>query len=209
MHSATIIGNLGGNAELRNENGKSFVTFRVADTQRSVDAEGVVHESTSWVSCLLNGENKGLLPYLIKGQKVCVIGDATVRTYHSKTQHALVAGVNLFVRQIELIGAKPDNVPGFLFDNQGREVRVGKYYYAAEVRDTTLFDKSNKEYTVDAQGWVTPSTANAGTETDTATVQKEDVQVFDGQGYETVEDAAEASAQSVTEPAKKSNSKSK
>lgn len=209
MHSATIIGNLGANAELRNENGKSFVTFRVADTQRSVNAEGVIHESTSWVSCLLNGENKGLLPYLIKGQKVCVIGDATVRTYHSKTQRALVAGVNLFVRQIELIGAKPDDVPGFLFDNQGREVRVGKYYYAAEVRNTTLFDRSNNEYQVDAQGWVTPSTANAGTETDTATVQKEEIQVFDGQGYETVEDAAEASLQSVKNLQKKSKSKSK
>lgn len=189
MHSAIIIGNLGGNAESRTENGKSFVTFRVADTQRTVDADGVVHESTSWVSCLLNGDAKGLLPYLVKGQKVCVIGDASVRTYHSKVQHSLVAGVNLFVRQIELIGSKPDTIPGYLFDEQGREVRVTKFFYAADFTSCSLFDKSGNEYVVDNMGWVCPANATATNDGNVAGGQPDEaVQVFDGQGYETVED---------------------
>ena len=156
MFTSIIIGNLGGDAEFHNDNGNQYVTFRVADTQRRTDENGQTHETTNWISCILNGDGGRLLQYLTKGQKVCVIGETTLNTFHSKVQRALIAGARIFVRQIELVGAKPDAVPGYLFREDGTQVNVGKYYFAADVAaqdSCTLFDRSGQQYQLQ-KGWV-------------------------------------------------------
>ena len=56
MLQSTLIGHLGADAECKNANGKEFVTFRVANTDRWTDDAGQVHESTTWVDCIINGK---------------------------------------------------------------------------------------------------------------------------------------------------------
>ena len=77
MIKVEIIGNLGADAQLLEKNGNKFVAFRVANTDKWVDkSTGQVIESTQWVSCTLNGDGGALLPYLKKGTKVFVRGNA-------------------------------------------------------------------------------------------------------------------------------------
>lgn len=154
MLTTIVIGNLGANAEFHSENGNEFVSFKVAHTNRYKGSDGQDKEETVWVSCVLNGRADKLLQYLTKGTKVCVIGDASVRTYHSKKMQRLVAGVNVFVRQIELIGARPDAVPPYLFDENGVQHDITKFFYCSDIRDQSLFDKDGSEYKVTKDGWV-------------------------------------------------------
>lgn len=156
MFTLNVIGNLGGDAEFHNENGNKFITFRVGHTDRRTDSQGNTHEEVIWVSCILNGDGGNLLQYLKKGQKVFVSGDGQLRTYHSKKMQRLIAGSNLFVRSIELIGAKPDSVPSVLFTADGLQVNVGKYFFAGVQKDNTLFDRHGVAYDVTPDGWVIP-----------------------------------------------------
>lgn len=155
MLQFTAIGNLGGNAELHQENGSSYVSFKVAHNESYTRADGTKVDNTLWVSCILNGEAKGLLPYLVKGQLVYVCGDGDVRTYHSEKQRQVVAGVNIRVRQIQLLGAKPDAVPTSLIDENGAIYQVQKFYNVGKDTPKTLHDRAGNIYSVDKQGWLT------------------------------------------------------
>lgn len=105
MIKLEIIGNLGADAEIKQYNGNKFVSFRVAHTDKWVDQQtGVISTQTTWVSCSLNGDGKGLTPYLKKGTKVFVRGTPNFVVYSSPKTHKMETGVNLFVRDIELCG---------------------------------------------------------------------------------------------------------
>lgn len=105
MIKMEIIGNLGADAQLQSVNGNTFVSFRIANTDVWTDkATGEIKKNTQWVSCSLNGNGGNLLPYLKKGIKVFVRGNAQIVVYSSPKTHQMEAGVNLFVREIELCG---------------------------------------------------------------------------------------------------------
>lgn len=105
MIKVEIIGNLGADAQLQLVNGNKFVSFRVANTDKWTDkTTGEITSSTQWISCSLNGEGGALLPYLKKGTKVFVRGNAQFIIYSSAKSHKMEVGVNLFVREIELCG---------------------------------------------------------------------------------------------------------
>lgn len=105
MIKVEIIGNLGADAQLQVLNGNKFVSFRVANTDKWTDkTTGEISTSTQWISCSLNGDGGALLPYLKKGSKVFVRGNAQFVIYSSAKSHKMEVGVNLFVREIELCG---------------------------------------------------------------------------------------------------------
>ena len=105
MIKVEIIGNLGADAQLQEKNGNKFVAFRVANTDKWVDkSTGQVIESTQWISCTLNGDGGALLPYLKRGTKVFVRGNAQFVIFSSAKTRQMEVGVNLFVREIELCG---------------------------------------------------------------------------------------------------------
>lgn len=158
MLQSIVIGNLGADVEFHSEQGSEFITFKVAHTDRYPDAQGNQIEETVWISCVMNGRAEKLRPYLVKGQKVCVIGDTSVRTYHSKKMQRLVAGVNLFVRSIELVGGRGDDVPRYLFTEDGVQHNVTKFYYCDTAKGKSLYDRSGVAYQVDKKGWITPVT---------------------------------------------------
>lgn len=163
MLQSILIGHLGGDAEVKASNGNKFTAFRVANTNKWVDADGQSHEETTWVDCILNGE-QAVTKYLKKGTLVYVQGSISLRVYSSQKEKRMKAGMTINVRNIELLGGKPDEVPSKLYTEDGQtEVAVGKFFYAPSVRrnDTQpekqlLVSSSGARYFANRDGWVTP-----------------------------------------------------
>lgn len=110
MIKVEVIGNLGADAQLQEKNGNRFVSFRVANTDKWTDkTTGQIIESTQWISCTLNGDGGALTPYLKKGSKVFIRGNAQFVIFSSAKTHQMEVGVNLFVREIELCGGQKEN----------------------------------------------------------------------------------------------------
>ena len=109
MIKMEIIGNLGADAQLQVYNGNKYVSFRIANTDSWTDrTTGEIKKSTQWVSCTLNGDGGNLLPYLKKGTKIFVRGNAQIVVYSSPKTRQMEAGINLFVREIELCGGSKE-----------------------------------------------------------------------------------------------------
>ena len=164
MLQFSVIGNLGADAEVKEANGKKFVSFNVAHTDVWTDDAGTKHESTMWVSCALNGEGGNLLPYLKRGTCVFAQGRGSVRVYSSPKARAMVAGLNLSVDRIELVGGKQDDVPRELVADGGALLRVYKAYYldpeefSHVPKDASLgavlMDHRGQQYQASPEGWV-------------------------------------------------------
>ena len=106
MLKLEIIGNLGADAELREANGKKYVSFRVAETRKFADKQtGEMVSSTTWASCSMDGDNTNLLPYLKKGQRVFVRGNMELKIFVSSRDGQRHAGVNVYVKELELCGS--------------------------------------------------------------------------------------------------------
>lgn len=162
MLQAFLIGHLGSDAEYKNENGKEFTTFRIANTDKWTDDAGQVHETTTWVDCIMNGK-PGVLPYLKKGQLVYVAGSVRLRVYSSAKDKCMKAGMTISVTRTELLGGKTDDVPSVLYTEDGQtEIKVGKYFYASEVvrqpdapENLILVSRSGERFVANREGWVT------------------------------------------------------
>lgn len=163
MLKLSIIGNLGADADVKNQDGRSYVSFRVAHSERRQQADGTTKETTLWVSCTINGDGGRLVSYLKKGTKVFVSGDADVRLYNSSKDKCLKAGLNCFVRDIELISTNVDDVPRELYDGQGVVHRVTKAYGVTGTENGTLYDRHGQAYQV-SRGWVVPQPNEAANE---------------------------------------------
>lgn len=160
MIKMQIIGNLGADAQVYSENGSKFVKLSIADTVHHKKADGTTEEKTTWVSATINGDGGELVQYLTKGTKVYASGDARVKTFHSEKQRALVAGIDLFIRDIQLISVNREDVPRDLYDIEGNAHAITKWYYSAEVRNQPLYSRNGEEFIVDTNGWVRPVQTN-------------------------------------------------
>lgn len=169
MLQAIIIGHLGADAEVKNSNGREFVTFRIANTDRWTDDAGTVHEQTTWVDCILSEKQK-VADYLKKGQQVYVSGNISLRVYSSAKDKCMKAGLTINVRQVQLLGGKQDDVPAKLYSEDGtQEVQVVKYYNAPQLvrgieePETLVAVSRNQErFNVDRNGWIKKATTNEG-----------------------------------------------
>lgn len=80
-----IVGNLGADAEIKDYNGNKFVSFRVAHSEKWVDRQtGAITTQTTWVSCSLNGDGKGLTEYLKKVLKFSFEEHQTLSNTHPR-----------------------------------------------------------------------------------------------------------------------------
>lgn len=162
MLQLTIIGHIGGDAEIKNSNGHEFTTFRVAHTERWTDASGMKMERTIWVDCIINGK-PNVFEYLKQGQMVYCVGTCSTRVYSSAKDKCMKAGLTINVRNVELLGSKKDDIPARLLDVETNTlVDVWKLYYAQSMRrDPTaaeykhLQDSRGTQYKVDRDGWIT------------------------------------------------------
>lgn len=158
MLTATIIGHLGADAESKSSNGKEFIVFRIANTERWKDDAGQVHESTTWVDCIMDGK-PNVFPFLKKGQMVFVSGSINLRVYSSAKERCMKAGMTINVRQLELLGGKNDDVPAVLYSEDGAmQFQVGKYFLAQAPNNgkpRVLVSRSGERFCQNEDGWVT------------------------------------------------------
>lgn len=160
LHS-TIIGHLGADAEFKNENGKEFVVFRIANTDKWTDDSGQRHENTTWVDCIMSGKPK-VFEYLKKGQQVYASGSISLRVYSSAKDKCMKAGLTINVKQIELLGGRADDVPSRLYSEDGtQEVVVNKLFHAPQMQrgenealGLVLVSKAGERYVADRLGFI-------------------------------------------------------
>lgn len=157
MLQATCIGHLGAEAESKSSNGKEFIVFRIANTERWKDNDGQVHENTTWVDCIMDGK-PNVFPFLKKGQMVFVSGSISLRVYSSAKERCMKAGITVNVRQLELLGGKSDDVPAVLYSEDGqKQFQIAKYFLAeapTEGKQRVLLSRSGERFCQNEDGWV-------------------------------------------------------
>lgn len=179
MLLGTLIGNLGGNAEIKAVDGREFVTFRVAHNETTKAADGTRVERVQWVDCTMScdGGRPAILPYLVAGTSVFIVGSLSTRVYSSAKDRCWKAGLTIRVQRIELLGGRTDVVPSRLYDADGVQHDVTKYYLVG-AKSCTLRDSRGNEYDVDKKGWVTAKPTNSDGTTDTTGKQQNEPEVW-------------------------------
>ena len=93
-------GFLGNDAEIKEFNGKRYISFNVAASDRHKDANGTVVSRTTWVSCLKLGDG-ALATYLKKGTQVFIRGDLSTKIFTNA--NGAQVGINCHVRELQLL----------------------------------------------------------------------------------------------------------
>lgn len=164
MLKAEIIGNLGADAEIKSGEGYSFVSMRIANTEKWKDENDQEHTETQWVDVNWSKTDSSLIPFLKSGVKVFVRGFVRTRVYSSAKDRKMKAGLTINALEIELCGGSSDVVPRqLIIPETGDIVDVAKYYQANV--DTKAWKKDDQGVLVDRQGnsyqmikggWVAP-----------------------------------------------------
>jgi single-stranded DNA-binding protein len=106
MLLTTLIGHLGRDAEVKTNqaSGKSLILFSVGVTTGK-DANG--NSVTTWVNVKASESMfKGVLPYLKKGQAVCVNGDGSLESWDKKDGTGKGFALAVWASKIQLVGSK-------------------------------------------------------------------------------------------------------
>lgn len=102
MAKIEIIGNIGADIKKVEANGTKFYTINVCDNRKVGD-----HEESMWYACNMNQVSENLQKYLVKGQQVFVRGVPRYRIFDSALHHCKMVAVDVFVNEIQLVGAAP------------------------------------------------------------------------------------------------------
>lgn len=154
MLIATLVGNVGADAQKKTADGRNFTTFRVAHNDDWTDQAGQRHSSTIWVDCIMNDHPK-VADFIKQGTMVAVTGTIKTRIYSSEKERCMKAGIQINVRNVELLGGSSDEVPRRLYDANGVQHDVKKAFYS-DVKKCTLMSQRGTHFNVDENGWITP-----------------------------------------------------
>lgn len=153
-----VIGALGADAAFSSSNGREFLTFNVAHNDSYTDSQGVKHDNVVWVSCIWHvSKDSAVVRWLKKGRLVYVSGRGSVRCYSSPKLRSFVAGCNLVVERLELVGSY-DSMPSVLYDG-GENVQVQRLHWCPSRKSCDLYDSDGVAYRVDDLGFVTETAA--------------------------------------------------
>ena len=113
LNKVMLIGNLGGDVEVRNtQSGQQVATLNVATSESWKDSSGAKQERTEWTRVVLWGRLAEIAgQYLQKGSPVYIEGSLVTRKYTDK------AGVEKYStevkgRELVLLGGKGGGNPG-------------------------------------------------------------------------------------------------
>lgn len=106
MLTINLIGNLGADAQVKESNGRKFLSFNVAHTEKFTQ-NGQPIARTQWVSVAMNHYSDKLLPYLVRGAKVYVYGKLNTNIWYDKNKMANVS-LNVMADNVELCGLKSE-----------------------------------------------------------------------------------------------------
>lgn len=164
MLKAELIGNLGADAVIKSGEGYSFVSMRVANTEKWKDESGAEHSETVWVDVTYSKTDSALIPFLKSGIKIFVRGYVRLRVYSSEKDRKMKCGMTISATEIELCGGSSDNVPRqLIIPETGDIVDVTKFYQAnvdtskwKKTDQGYLIDKTGNQYLLHKDGWVAP-----------------------------------------------------
>ena len=197
MLQVQLIGNVGADAVRKSGDGYEFVSFRVCHNERYTGQDGVAHESTMWVDCILDKDAK-VAEYLKAGTMVYVTGSLKLRVFSSEKDRCMKAGATIRVSRCELLSAKADPVPRRLVDADGAFHDVVKYYHT-DAAGTFMTSERGQKFAIDDNGWVMPI-EQAPQEVQIAAMQQE---AADAQNNETGSQQAPAGSAPAAKPASK------
>ena len=106
MLTINLIGNLGADAQIKESNGRKFLSFNVAITEKFTQ-QGQVISRTQWVSVAMNHYSDKLIPYLVRGAKVYVYGKLNTNIWYDRNKVANVS-LNVMADNVELCGLKSE-----------------------------------------------------------------------------------------------------
>lgn len=142
MIRLSVIGHLGHDALKKVINGKSVLSFSVAQNEQYKHLNGAVQERTTWINCSVWGR-ENLAPYLRKGTLVYVEGRPMFKGYTGREGEAL-AGVNMIVMELALLpgarGVLGTGIAGVAEGSEMEENEERMYEVADEV--TEVADKA-------------------------------------------------------------------
>lgn len=156
MLQAQVIGNVGADAVLKNSDGNEFYSFRVAHNNRYTKQNGSEVSETIWIDCILPKDSR-VAQFVKAGTLVFISGSVRLRVYSSEKDRCMKAGMTINVRQLELLSSKSDPVPSRLYDTNGVQHDVMKYFHT-DMQGGVLYSQSNGMFLVDDNGWVVPAT---------------------------------------------------
>ena len=115
MNKMMVIGNLGGDPEMRyTPSGQAVTSFRVATNYKYTTADGESRDETEWFTVSVWGRQAETCnQYLAKGRKVFVEGRLKSRTYETRDgQTRFVNEINATdVRFIDTAGSRGEGLP--------------------------------------------------------------------------------------------------
>lgn len=83
------------------------------------------------------------------------MGNVKLRVYSSEKDRCMKCGMTISVNRVELIGGRPDAVPSRLYDSNGVQHDVQKFFHT-DVANTTLMNMRSERFVVNQDGWVAP-----------------------------------------------------
>lgn len=163
MFKCEVIGNLGGDAEIREANGNKFIAFRLAHSEKFEKADGSKIDRTQWIDVTMQNIETKVFPFLKTGVKVFVRGNATLRVYSSPKERAMVAGIKINAAEVELCGGSSEDVPRELIDpDTAQIISVTKLYWSQDCPKNKksdwkkkLVDKKGNPFSMNFHGFIT------------------------------------------------------
>ena len=110
MLKATLIGNLGGDPDMRySANGSPLLRFNVASNFRTRTPEGEFQDKTEWVRVTVTGNRaESLSQYLRKGSRVYVEGRLEARPWTDQ-QGQIRAGLEVLANEVQFMSSRADD----------------------------------------------------------------------------------------------------
>lgn len=103
MIELTMLGRIGGAAQIKDFNGERVVVFSVYESRRRETADGTPTFTSTWVDCYYRGKEE-IAKELVQGANVFVRGSMSLRIYDGREGKKI--GISMSVQTIRIVREK-------------------------------------------------------------------------------------------------------